>query len=211
MHIITKKVRIAGTPFVGTRIRLRLDDPESLTWGMSFLLLDQSRGTATVDWGDGVREEIREDGPQRHVYAQPDEYEVRISDDLTGLGVSKLFPGEFRDAFAPMIRAFRTTATRLCTLENFCFTGARNLSVFSCGGSGLKTLSSRSFANCTSLLGRIDLPGIVSLPSDSFIGDSGLTELHFSAANEQAIKALPAWEGGAGKFGAENATAYFDL
>ena len=46
---ITKKTRLLPPPFIGTRIMIRLDDPESLTWGMKNLTLAEGREKAIIN------------------------------------------------------------------------------------------------------------------------------------------------------------------
>lgn len=208
--IITKKTRLLAAH--DTRIRIKLDDPSSLTWGIYNLTMSEGHEKAVIDWGDGMQSEIHEGGQLTHTYAQPGEYEVHISDDIASLGFSYLTtPSPFKDVYAAMIREFHTTAAHLDALEMFCFEKATNLCAFECEKSGLRKLNSRLFWNCTSLAGRIDLPGIVDVASATFSHATGISELHFSAANEATIKALPDWESTSGKFGAANATVYFDL
>ena len=49
---------------------------------------------------------------------------------------------------------------------------------------------------------------VSSIGEESFSGSTGITELHFSEANEAVISALP---GFTSALGAENATMFFDL
>ena len=204
---ITKKTRLLAAH--DTRIRIKLDDPESLTWGIYNLTMSEGREKAVIAWGDGMESEIHESGQLTHTYAQPGEYEVRISDDIASLGFSYLTtPSPFKDIYAQMIREFHTSATRLDALEMFCFEKAQNLSVFECETSGLRKLNSRLFWNCTSLAGRIDLPGIEDVATTTFSHATGITELHFSKANEAVITALPGYDTA---FGAANAAVYCDL
>ena len=212
MHIITKKVRLIPAPFVGTRIKIAVDDPESLTWGMHNLTLAEGHERAIIDWGDGNRTELTESGEARHTYDVAGEYVVCISDDISALRCSAASSGsEFNAVFAKKIREFHTDANNLASLNNYCFQSAVNLCVFRCEGSGLCALRTRAFANCPSLSGRIDLPGVNDPAAYTFPDCPGITELQFSAANEAMIKALPAWEASNHNFGATNAVCKFDL
>ena len=209
---ITKKTRLLPPPFVGTRISIELDDPASLTWGIGALTLAEGHDVASIDWGDGQRDDIAMDGSVTHVYAQPGEYEVRISDDIATIRFSsKSGSDPFRGIYAQMIREFLTTARCLNSLTNYCFNYAAKLETIKCASSGLHVLLPLAIGNCSTLSGRLDLPEVTDISLNSFYGSTGLTELHFSAANEAIIKALPAWEESGGKFGAVNATVYFDL
>ena len=77
---ITKTTRLMSAH--ETRIKIKLDDPASLTWGMYSLTLAEGHEKAVIDWGDGTRTEVTATGAQEHTYAQPGEYEVRISDGI---------------------------------------------------------------------------------------------------------------------------------
>lgn len=198
-------------PFVGTRIRIRLDDPQSLTWGMSELLLAEGHESAAVDWGDGNLQEIT-GGEITHTYAKPGEYDVLISDDIMSLSCSASSDTSvFHNVYAPMIRECCTNATELDRLAKNCFMEAVNLRTFSCEGSVLRELGGRAFGKSSSFLKRIDFPNVVSVGSNTFYSSTDLTELHFGLANEEVIKASSAWESSGHKFGAANATVYFDL
>ena len=208
---ITKKTRLLP-PFIGTRIKIKLDDPESLEWGIYHVGLADGCSAATIDWGDGVRTKLTENGQPTHGYAKTGEYEVHISDDISSIAFSaKTTTSVFRLVYVPMIRSFRTTARHLATLNANCFYNAENLADYHDEGQGLHTLDSRAFGLCPSLRGRLDLPHGNCLAANAFISSPGITELHFGVANEDAIKALPAWSTSGGKFAAENAEVFFDL
>ena len=215
MNIIIRKVRVLAAPeppFIGTRIRIKLDDPASLTWGVKNLTLAAGRDKAIIEWGDETRSELTASGELTHGYAAPGEYEVRISDDILSMAFSaKSSTSPFHVIYAPMIREFHTTALQLKDLAISCFIDASQLSLFSCEGSGLRTLAAHAFAFCPSLVGRVELHGITEVSEYSFANSSGITELHFSKVNESAIKSLPDWKSSGGKFGAPNAESFFDL
>ena len=88
------------------------------------------------------------------------------------------------------------------------FYKAVNLSAFQYEGSGIWEIGRLTFRFCTGLVGRLDFPQVSSIGEESFSGSTGITELHFSEANEAIISALP---GFTSAFGAENATVFFDL
>ena len=204
---ITKTTRLMSVR--ETRIRIKVDDPASLTWGIRTLSLAEGHERAVIDWGDGSRTEVTADGAQEHAYAQTGEYEVRISDDLASLCFSaKAGSSVYRTVYAPMIRAFRSTATLIDQLANGEFYDAANLSAFSCAGTGVREIATRAFTGCTSLVGRLDLPGVERITGTSLSGCTGITELHFSEAHEETIKALSGYET---HFGATNAEVVFDL
>ena len=212
MHIITRKVTLIPAPFVGTRIKIALDDPESLTWGIFALTYAAGHTKAVIDWGDGGREEIDGTVQPIHNYARTGTYEVSISDDISDLRCStKSASSEFRLRYAPMIHEVCINANTLSTVADCCFYNALNLKKIDCKGTGLRILGQLAFNSCVSMSGRFDFPGVDSIASTTFAGCSGITELHFSKVNEAAIKALPAWESSGHRFGAENATVSFDL
>ena len=209
MNIITKKVRLIPAPFVGTRIKIVLDDPESLTWGIRAITFADGCQSAVIDWGDGIREEVSSRGNITHTYRQSGEYELRISDDIKAIGCStSQTESEFYLVYAPMIREFRTTATRMSAIVVSCLRNATHMSAFSLMGSGVKTIGAYAFDNCSSLNGGIDLPGVNNVMPTSFTNSPGITELKFSEANKAAITSLDGYKD---KFGATNATISFDL
>ncbi len=69
------------------------------------------------------------------------------------------------------------------------------------------SIGSYAFQGCSQLT-TISLPAATSIGSYAFQGCSRLTEIHFAAANQATIEALSDY---ASKFGATNATIYFDL
>ena len=212
MNIITKKVTLKPAPFVGTTIRVVIDDTASLTWGMYNLDLAEGRERAVIDWGDGTQTELTESGEAIHAYAATGAYEVRISDDIETIQCSVFgSSSDYRRIYAPMIREFRSTSVNLTKIDSLCFCGATNLQTFACDGSGVVVLGSRAFAACTSLVGRLDLPGVKELSANTFMDALGITELQFSKANEATITALPAWDASNHNFGATNAVCKFDL
>ena len=191
-----------------TRIRIRVDDPASLTWGIYGHTMAEGHAQGFIDWGDETTTEIVS-GQNLHTYAQTGEYEVRISDDISELRcVSRAGTSPFQLLYAPMIRGFRTNAERLEEIGMDCFYKTVNLAEFHCEGSGVREIAVRSFQYCTGLVGRLDLPGVDTVETDAFKAATGITELHFSKANEAAITALP---GFATSFGAVNAQCVFDL
>ena len=203
---ITKTTRLMSAR--DTRIKIRLDDPESLTWGMATLTLAEGHEKAVIDWGDGTRTEVTASGSQTHDYAEVGEYEVRLSDDISALACSvKVNTSPFRSVYAPMIREVRTTAALLAQLGAFCFGNATNLSTFTCERSALHSLATNAFRTCTSLAGRLDFPCADNIASKAFYESLGITELHFSEANEETIRALSGYDTA---FGAENADVFFD-
>ena len=71
----------------------------------------------------------------------------------------------------------------------------------------LTTVGVNAFYDCRSLTS-IDLPNVTTVESYAFSGCKSLKEIHFAAKNKEAIEAL---SGYSNKFGATNATIYFDI
>ena len=209
MTIITKKVTLHPAPFVGTRIRIELDDPESLTWGMGRLTPADGRGKAVIDWGDGVVEDVTGPQPATHAYSGPGEYEVRVSDDISTIQCSSIRTSVvFRSVYAPMIREFTTNARALENLDSGCLAGAVNMRAVRCTGVGLRKLGPKLLDGCDSLPERLDFPHVVDIASTAFVNAPRIAELHFSAENFEAIRALDGFDT---CFGATNAILSFDL
>lgn len=210
MKIICKTTLLApAPPFVGTRIGIKLDDPASLTWGIGKFTLADGHGSATISWGDGSQEQVT-GGELTHTYPRPGEYEVRITDDIKDICCLYSASTE-KTTFIEMVREFSTNATALATISGTCLAGAANLKTLKCEGSWVKSMLGRAFANCSSVIGRVDFLGAVTLGPNTFTGCTGITEIHFAEANEAAIKAQSSWESSHHTFGAPNAVISFDL
>ena len=69
------------------------------------------------------------------------------------------------------------------------------------------SIGNNAFKNCSSLTS-IDLPNVTTIDSNAFYYCSSLTSIHFAAKNKETIETL---SGYSSKFGATNATIYFDL
>ena len=71
----------------------------------------------------------------------------------------------------------------------------------------LTIVGSHAFNGCVSLTS-IDLPNVTTVGSSAFYGCKSLKEIHFAVKNKEAIEALSDYSN---KFGAVNATIYFDI
>ena len=69
------------------------------------------------------------------------------------------------------------------------------------------SIGSNAFDSCSSLTS-IYLPNVTSIGRNAFAHCSSLTSIHFAAKNKETIETL---SGYSSKFGATNATIYFDL
>jgi len=106
--------------------------------------------------------------------------------------------------------------TRIATLGANCFRGCTALSTLDGLPRSIETLGARAFYDCTGLTGRVEFPNVwrttatageVSMP---FVNCTGLREIHFAAAHEEAIRGWKAFETDP-KLGAPGATVHFDL
>jgi hypothetical protein len=81
-------------------------------------------------------------------------------------------------------------------------------SLASIGSYGLRS----AFASCTGLTGSVSFPSLTSIGSNglsyTFNGCINITELHFRADAQSVVEAANSYSS---KFGATNATIYFDL
>ena len=211
--IITKKVMLKPAPIAReTKIVLNFSDPASLTWGIFRAELDEGSAMVAINWGDGTNIETAEVDHLTHTYPRTGVYEVRISDDIKSMRCSNITSGTaYHDTYPKMIQEVKITATKLKTLSMPCFGYASNLQVFNCIDSGINTLEARSFIQCKSLDGKLYFPLVDMIEDNVFNGCTRITELHFAKANEETIKALPAWESSDHNFGASNAVVKFDL
>ena len=206
---ITKKTRLLPAPFVGTRITIKLDDPESLDWGINVLSLAGGSSFALIDWGDGTTEQTNGAISPVHTYQSCGTYEVVLSDDIETLcfttGSSE---SPFR-MYGKRILAIRSRAQNLDSLSTYSLCECDNLTIFDFRHSSLKSLSPRALYKCFNIMGALYLPpSLISLGANSFGNCTGITELHFSKAQEETIKALQGYDKA---FGAVNAAVYFDL
>ena len=104
----------------------------------------------------------------------------------------------------------------LMATEN-CMEGCTALTSLAGLPRSLVQIRARAFAGCTAATGRVDLPNVrqIGIGDDGpekapFLNCAGISEIHFAAANEAAVKASPAYLADP-HLGAANATLYFDL
>ena len=194
MIIINKTVRLVAAPeppFVGTEIEIAATDA-SLVFGMSAIALAEGSESFTVDWGDGSHDTFTADAENiTHTYPAPGRYIVRVTDDAVSIKVSgnATSGGEYYETYAPMVRSVKSN------------------------GEKFTTLVANSWRHCTNL-SLAPFKGVYSASGKSgtlpFSECETLTEIHFAAANEEAIKATIAYKSSP-TLGASNATVYFDL
>ena len=93
----------------------------------------------------------------------------------------------------------------LTTVGDYAFCGCSSLT--SIDLPNVTTVGSSAFGGCSSLTS-INLPNVTTVRSRAFYRCESLREIHFAAKNKKAIEAL---SGYSNKFGATNATIYFDI
>lgn len=192
--IITKTLTLVAAPeppFVGTTVRVRIPD-DSRTFGLNNLVLAEGEESFTVDWGDGSVQEFAADlDHATHEYAHGGDFDIRISDGASSIkqSGSSLQDPDYYEVYAPMVLRVESNGARLSTIQANCFRHCVNLTY-------------AAFQSVSVINGR---SGTVP-----FNECDALTEIHFAAAHEEAIKATAAYESDP-PFGAPNATIYFDL
>ena len=206
MNIITKRVTLLPAPSIGTRFTVELtDELDFVFWDAS---LAESSDAATIDWGDGCVESFNDDTALSHSYQNAGRYVIGISDDITTVRR----PNNLPDASKIALTGLQSNARKLTVINPSTFIGCVNLAALDISGSAVETLGYAAFKGCVSLPPRIDLPNVRNLVSRGtslpFSGCTSIRELHFSAANEEAIRALPGYDTA---FGAVNAAVYCDL
>lgn len=217
MNIIIKNVRLLAAPeppFVGTRIWIETS-PESPVWGLRDLVKADDSEAITVDWGDGIVERFEGDVVRvTHEYETHGLHEVRISDDVRLLMVV----GQLRvfiEDYAPKIIRVRTNGTKLSSLGGYVCYKAVNLTSFVCNAPGPLRMELMGFKGCTAL-GSISLPTVNFVAAGSaselpFVDCVALREIHFAAANKDALLASSAFQLDPVHLGSPNGTVMFDL
>ena len=212
---------------------------DGYTFGMMRVTLANELDKFIVEWGDGNTETIYETvSGLTHTYSRPGVYRIRISDDISDIMISTGGASVFPTVYAPMVREFRTNSTRIQTIARTAFRNAVNLHSLELRGSAIRTLSSSAFAGCVSLTslmgcseietlylsvfngctglsGRIDMPNLTNITTDylsySPFLNTNITEFHFAAKNEEAIRSLSLFYDTDGNLGVEGAVSFFDL
>ena len=101
------------------------------------------------------------------------------------------------------IRQFEDNA--LTIVGDSAFNGCRSLT--SIDLPKVTTVGNFAFNGCSSLTS-IDLPNVTTVGDYAFYSCRSLKEIHFAVKNKEAIEALSSYSN---KFGATNATIYFDI
>ena len=179
-------------------------------------------------------------GNLTHTYPAPGVYEVKISDDIMNMDFSGRSTSKYLkyvklitavesnaqnvDALTSCFLCGATNLTRLdmrdvpaLVATDNCMEGCSALTSLAGLPRSLVQIRQLAFAGCTAATGRVDLPNVraVGMSGDGaakapFLGCEGITEIHFAATNEAAIKACSVYVADP-HLGAANATLYFDL
>ena len=215
--IITKTLTLVAAPEPTWRgTRLLLDIPaDAAVFGIAVADLAEGAESVTVDWGDG-NTDVFTGGIDHvtHTYASAGRYEVKISDDVESIGVTG------RTEYAPYtegvkwIVSLQSNATKLETFKRYAFSGAANLTRIELDESNVAELVAGLFKDCTSLVGSLHFRSVSWVGSlkgtYAFTGCPDITEIHFAAANEEAITSLSQYQSDP-TLGTGTAVCIFDL
>ena len=191
-----------------TRITIRLDDPEMLSWGIFALGFADGESSVRINWGDGCIETVTADKRIGHTYAALGTYTVTLSDTIASLKCSTMNASDyFGSPSALRILAFSTNAAKLRLIDKWCFYRAENMTEFICADSGIQEMSTQSFYKCYALGGSLNLKPVFSLTNTTFSTCEGITEIVFDMANYETITSNPSYDV---KFGAKNANIRFE-
>lgn len=205
---ITCKAKLL--PFFRTKLKVALTE-DKLNFKIASLETAPGVEKFTIDWGDGTSQEEISSTGLGHVFALPGVYEIRLSDDIAAM--TAVDATEEMQFFSPCYLSFWSNATKLTTLKSQAFRNCTNLTTAEFAASEINNLYPGVFYGCTSLPSVIYMPKVNTFHGPGvvppFKGCSQITELHFSAANEAAIKASTTWAKDK-TIGTGTATCYFD-
>lgn len=216
--IIIKKVKIVPapvTPFVGTTLTIRTTRADA-EFGIYNISPAEGHAEFSVHWGDGGTDRFSEVRNQPlHTYATAGVHTIRISDDAASLTViGSIKPDVAFSRFAALPIAFSTNATMLDALGAYYLGGCPNLTTLDLVCSHVTQTAEGPFKDCTALAGEVYLPCLRQFSRSSsvfpFAGCTGLTKIHFAAANEAAVKSTTAYQADS-TLGTGTAAVVFDL
>ena len=214
---ITKTLTLVAAPepaFIGTRLQISVPT-DAAVFGIAAADLAEGAESVTVDWGDGSMD-IFTSGIDHvtHTYANAGRYELKVSDDVENLGVN----GE--NELAPFsecvtwIESVESNAMKLEAFKRYAFSGATNLTRIELDESSVTQLVAGQFKDCTSLVGSLHFRNVTWVGSRKgtfiFTGCHAITEIHFAAANEEAITRLAQYQNDP-TLGTGTAVCIFDL
>ena len=214
---ITKTLTLVAAPeptWRGTRMQLNVPT-DAAVFGIAVATLAEGKESVTVDWGDGTTETFTGGIDHiTHTYASAGRYEVKISDDIDSIGIS----GETEDApFTEGVKwiiSLESNAAKLTAFKRYAFSGAENLTRIELDESGVTQLVPGQFKDCTSLVGSLHFRNVTWVGSRKgtfvFTGCHDIAEIHFAAANEEAITHLTQYQNDP-TLGTGTAVCIFDL
>lgn len=215
--IITKTLTLVAAPeptWRGTRMQLNVPT-DAAVFGIAVATLAEGKEAVTVDWGDGTTDTFPGGiDHATHTYASAGRYEVLISDDAIGIGVTSRTESFPYTEGVRWIESLESNAANLEQFERYAFSGAVNLTRIELDESSMSKLHAGLFKDCTSLAGSLHFRNVSWVGSlkgtYAFTGCPNITEIHFSAANEEAITSLSQYQNDP-TLGTGTAVCVFDL
>lgn len=217
MKVIIRKAVIVESPepvWRGTRLQIVVPN-DAAVFGIAVADLAEGSESVTVDWGDGATD-IFTGGIDHatHTYASAGRYGVLISDDVESFGVNgETESAPFSECVA-WVESLESNAAKLGAFKRYAFSGATNLTRIELDESGVTQLVAGQFKDCNSLVGSLHFRNVTWVGSRKgtfvFTGCSGITEIHFAAANEEAITHLTQYQNDP-TLGTGTAVCVFDL
>lgn len=198
-------------PFVGTKFRVRIP-ADSLAFEFYSISLDTAKEEGMIDWGDGNTEIVTTNGKRSHAYAEGGEYTIALADDFRRIKISDTSDDPYTQRYSETVLSIVSNASLWSAILPRSYQRCTNMAQLDISASGVEKLTAGVFRDCPAVTGRIDLPNVAEIVGDEpqFVGCSGITEIHFAAKNEEAIRNSESFKVDP-KLGAANAVVFFDL
>ena len=215
--IITKTLTLVAAPeptWRGTRMQLNVPT-DAAVFGIAVADLAEGSESVTVDWGDGATDTFSGGIDHiTHTYASAGHYGVLISNDVESVGVDgETESAPFSECVA-WVESLESNAAKLGAFKRYAFSGATNLTRIELDESGVTQLVAGRFEDCTSLVGSLHFRNVTWVGSRKgtfvFTGCHDIAEIHFAAANEEAITHLTQYQNDP-TLGTGTAVCVFDL
>ena len=215
--IITKTLTLVAAPeptWRGTRMQLNVPT-DAAVFGIAVADLAEGSESVTVDWGDGATDTFSGGIDHiTHTYASAGHYGVLISNDVESFGVNgETESAPFSECVA-WVESLESNAAKLGAFKRYAFSGATNLTRIELDESGVTQLVAGLFKDCTSLVGSLHFRNVTWVGSRKgtfvFTGCHDIAEIHFAAANEEAITHLTQYQNDP-TLGTGTAVCVFDL
>ena len=215
--IITKTLTLVAAPeptWRGTRMQLNVPT-DAAVFGIAVATLAEGKEAVTVDWGDGTTDTFTGGiDHATHTYASAGRYEVLISDDAIGIGVTGRTESFPYTEGVRWIESLESNAANLEQFERYAFSGATNLTRIELDESGMSKLHAGLFKDCTSLAGSLHFRNVSWVGSlkgtYAFTGCHDITEIHLAAKYESKITELSQYQNDP-TLGTGTAVCIFDL